>query len=286
MLRYKAKYWIWLLVLFTSVSCERDVELVKLPEFKQRLVISSFISPGDIVSYITISSNRRVFGELNINETPGNLTGFLSDGSREIKLDTIKTGFKFFPADMQIEDGKTYTLRVLSDKGLSAEASCTVPFRRKIEIEADTFMRVVSYPGMPALKRMMADIFLYDYQGEDNYYRIFGEQYLYDEKMSHPPLINHFYSIGENCFSDKGLDGKRILINTIPVSDPVLYDSSFLKFTVYFTDKAYYLFHLSLSNYSSDENPFTEISPVFSNITGGLGIFSAYTTDSVLVRIK
>jgi hypothetical protein len=273
-------------VLIASVSCEKEIDMVKSPEFKQKLVISSFISPSDTVSYITVSSNRRIFGELNIDETPGNLTAFLSDGSGEIKLDTTKTGFRFFPEEMQIEEGKTYKLRILSDKGLSAEASCTVPFRRKIEIEADTFMRVVSHPDMPEYKSLMADIFLYDYQGEDNYYRVTGEQKNYYSKYSHSPIINQFYELGEKCINDKGWDGKRSLINTINLTNPVSCDSSFLMFYIYFTDKAYYTFHQSLSNYSGDENPFTEISPVFSNITGGLGIFSAYTSDTVIIRLK
>lgn len=286
MLLNKTYYWIWLLILLTSISCEREVEFVRSPEFKQKLVICSFISPVDTVSYITVSSNRRIFGELNIDETPGNLTGFLSDGSREIRLDTTKTGFKFLREDMQIEDGKTYTLRVRSDKGLSAEASCTVPFRRKIKIEVDTFRSVVSHPMMPEQKVLMADIFLFDYQGEDNYYRVFGEQKMYYSKYSHSPIINQLDELGEKCTNDKGRDGKRFLMNTINITDPGVCDSSILNFCIFLTDKAYYDYHQSLSNYSSDENPFTEISPVFSNITGGLGIFAAYTKDSVAIRIK
>jgi len=282
----KTKYCFWLLLLITSVSCEREIDIVKLPEFTQKLVISSFISPGDTVSYITVSSNRRVFGELNVDESTGNLSAWFSDGSREIKLDTSKTGFKFSPEDMHIEEGKTYTIRVLSDKGLSAEASCTVPFSRKTEIEVDTFRRVLSYPGKPDLKSFMADIFLSDYEGEENYYRIFGEQVTFDTAFSHSPDIYKFWQLGDKCFNDRGWDGKRSLVKTSHIIDPVMSDSSFLRFYIMFTDKAYYTYHQSLNNYSNDENPFTEITPVFSNITGGLGIFSAYTSDTVIVRLK
>jgi hypothetical protein len=286
MLLNKTNNWIWLLVLFTSVSCDKELDMVKYPEYKQKLVISSFISPGDTVSYISVSSNQRIFGELNIKETIGNLTAFLSDGTREIKPDTSKTGFKFFPENMQIEEGKTYTLRVLSDKGFSPESSCKVPFKRKIEIDVDTFNTVIINPGNPPYKSTMANIFINDYMGEDNYYRVLGEQYTYIEKFTYSPLINWLYDLGEKVFSDKGRDGKRFLINTIHITDPELSDSSFLKLYILFTDKAYYDYHQSLSNYSGDGNPFTEVSPVFSNINGGLGIFSAYTSDTVIVRLK
>jgi hypothetical protein len=287
MLTYKIKYWIWLLMLITLFSCERNIENTGLPEFTQKLVICSFISPGDSVSYIAVSSNRRVFGELNPNESPGNLTAYLSDGSMEILLDTIKTGFMFYPEDMRIEEGKTYTLRVQSDKGLSTEATCTVPLRRNIEIEVDTFMRVENHFGMPTnYKSLMADIFLNDYEGETNYYRISGEQEIYYSLLHYSPSIRQFGELGDKVFNDKGWDGKRSLINTIHITDASWSDSSFLKFYILFTDKDYYLYHQSLFNYSDDENLFAEASPVFSNITGGLGIFSAYTSDTVVIRLK
>lgn len=283
----KIKYCCWLLALMiTTMSCEREVDYVKLPEFVQKLVISSFISPGDSISYITVSSNRRLFGELNPEENPGNLIAWISDGFKEIQLDTTKTGFKFFPEDMRIEEGKTYTLRVISDKGLSAEGSCTVPFKRKIEIEVDTFRKVLTLPDLTIQKVLMADIFLNDYEGEDNYYRIFGEQETYDEKFIQTPSVYRFYEMGETVFTDTGWDGKRSLINTIQISEPALNDSSFLKLYVQSTDKAYYSYHKSLDNYSKSRNPFAENSPVFSNIKGGLGIFSAYTSDTIIVRLK
>lgn len=282
----KIKYCCWLLALITTMSCEREVDYVKLPEFVQKLVISSFISPGDTISYITVTSNRRLFGELNPDENPGNLIAWISDGFKEIQLVTTKTGFKFFPVDMRIEEGKTYTLRVISDKGLSAEASCTVPFKRKIEIEVDTFRKVLTLPDLTIHKTFMADIFLHDYAGEDNCYRIFGEQETYNKEFNQSPSVYRFYEMGKTVFTDIGWDGKRSLINTIPITEPTLYDSSFLKLYVLFTDKAYFSYHQSLDSYSKNRNPFAENSPVFSNITGGLGIFSAYTSDTIIVRLK
>ena len=41
-----------------------------------------------------------------------------------------------------------------------------------------------------------------------------------------------------------------------------------------------------LKKYSSGEDPFTEPAPLYSNITGGLGVFAAYTFDSLVVRLR
>ena len=48
-----------LFVLITS--CEREVNNVSLPDFVQKLVINSFISPNDTVSFVSIASNERIF---------------------------------------------------------------------------------------------------------------------------------------------------------------------------------------------------------------------------------
>ena len=286
MFTYKIKYYLLFLSITFLASCDKEIDIVKLPEFVQQLVINSFISPADTVSYITVTSNRRVFGELNYEEDPGNLTATLSDGSREIALDTTILGFKFYPEDMAIEEGKTYTLKIQSDKGLMAEASCTVPFNRKIEIEVDTFSRTYNYHEMPNLKAHLADIYLTDYAGEENYYRLLYKQVSYYTDDKYPPWDQNFYSLRAKGLSDSARDGMRSLIGTVNIYNDESIDSSFLKIKIMYTDKAYFTFHKSLDTYSNDENPFAEISPVFSNIKEGLGIFAAYSIDSISFRLK
>jgi hypothetical protein len=88
-------------------------------------------------------------------------------------------------------------------------------------------------------------------------------------------------------FTDKGSDGKEISQRTEGTygyySTP---DSIFMKIYLLNTEKSYYQFHQSLLKYNDGTVPFSEVSPLFSNITGGLGIFSAYTVDSIVIRIK
>jgi hypothetical protein len=91
----------------------------------------------------------------------------------------------------------------------------------------------------------------------------------------------------ENIFSDKGKDGQKLFLKTIELSTSYeSADSAFLKIYLFNTDKAYFDFHNSFLNYSGGRDPFTENSPVFSNIEGGLGVFAAYTIDSLIFRLK
>ncbi len=285
-----------LIILFTS--CEENVNTVKLPEFKQMLAIASFISPSDSVSYVFVTSNKRLYGELNRDEKPGNLTATVSDGTIEISLDTVSNGLVFNNEKMQIQHGKTYTLKITSDKGLSAEASCTVPEKRDFDLNVDTFyIEEHLFPIDDTLYRVVFSreiaISFSDYPGEENYYRI-------------NPVLSNFYTdhttgevysykseirLDKEYYSDHGIDGKKIVLRFSSGSYSPYYkgassDSSLLTVHLYNTEKSYYLYHKSLENYNSGENPFSEATPVYSNIKGGLGIFTSYTVDSIVYVIK
>lgn len=272
--------------LIICTSCEKDVDNVRYPEFNQKLIIAGFISPNNRHHYISVTSNRKIYGDLSTNETLGNLTATLSDNTREISLDTTKSGFVFRPSDLPIVEGKTYTLKVRSDKGLFAEAYCTVPLNRSFALEIDTFRRVVDDPFNNKYSSFMSNFYFTDIQGEDNYYRLYCEQISYNSSYQISPSANRFMGYENEYFNDKGRDGKRSLITTINIEETEAVDSSFLKVYLLNTDKVYFDYHKSLKNYSGGDDPFTEASPIYSNIKGGLGIFAAYTVDSLIFRLK
>lgn len=282
----KSKYWLHIIVLIALISCEKEVSDVKLPEFKQKMVINSFISPINTVSNIDITSNRRIYGELGIIETLGNLTAFISDNTREIPLEQISSGFRFKRKDMPIKEGKTYKLRVISDKGISAEASCTVPLYRNLKIETDTFRTVYkdTYDIFHSYLKM--NVSFTDYPGEDNYYRLYCEQDIY--KFSEGIFYNiSYFGFKNELFNDKGKNGEKSLITSINIRDINDLDSSYIKVYILNTSKSYYDYQMSLKNYSGNkDDPFAENSPVYTNVTGGLGIFAAYNVDSLIFRLK
>ena len=272
--------------LLTSASCERDVNNLRYPDFKQKMVISAFISPDNINNYISVTSNRRIYGDLSMHETLGNLSATLSDNNHEISLDTTGSGFVFRSSDLPVEEGKTFKLKISSDKGLSAEATCTVPLRRSFSLEVDTFRRFEQVSDDYVYAAFMLNFYFTDFQGEDNYYRFYCEQTTYHSSYYYPKFTLRYLDLENKYFTDKGKDGDRSLITTLNIDDPKHDDSSFLKVYLLNTDKAYFDFHKSLDKYEGGDDPFTEASPVYSNINGGLGIFAAYTVDSLIFRLK
>lgn len=267
-------------------SCEREVKNIILPEFRQKLVIHSYISPSDTLSFVRVSSNRRIYGELNTGENTGNLSATISNGTTTVNLTRVTDGFLFRPGNMKIEEGKSYTLKVISDKGLSAEASCTVPLKRDFMIEADTSRSFYAEPYNGGYYRIQAIIHLTDFPGESNYFRFSCKELLYDPGYYYYPEKFQLLGQKQEFFDDSGKDGRKFLVDIITASEPYKSDSAFLVFYIQNTDKAYYTFHKSLENYSGGSDPFSEVSPLYSNINGGLGVFSAYTVDSLVVRLK
>lgn len=274
------------IVALISASCEKVVNDIKVPEFQQKLVISGYISPDNAKNYISVSTNYRNYGDLWAVDTMGKITVTLTDGINTISLDTTRSGYFFNSSDSPVKEGNTYTIKVNTETGLSAEASCTVPFRSNFDLSIDTTCSIRHIPGYGADLYVYSNIYFTDTQGEDNYYMFLCEQINYISKWASSPYIFEISVPEKAYFNDKGRDGVRskISLQTIGVGQDT--DSSILKVYLLNTDKAYYEYQKSLANYNSGEDPFTEPSPLYSNITGGLGIFAAYTVDSLILKLK
>jgi len=289
MRRGSGKYLIVFILICSIYACEKEVRHAKVPAFEQKLVVASFISPSDSMCSVTVSSNRRLYGELNDFESRGNLSGTISDGYSTLALDTTLTGLKFNNSKIKIEPGKTYKLKVMSDKGMSAESECTVPLFRDFIIKADTFSVLHQVPGYNSWREFNIDVTFKDIPDELNYYRLTGtfNGFKTPEDPGRTEINRRQLSFTKELFTDKEAgSGSEIKSSTGLGQSFSYYDSAFIKIYLLNTEKSYYLYHKSLENYNSGDDPFSEVTPVYSNIDGGLGIFTSFTVDSLIYRLK
>lgn len=283
------KYFISLIIIWSCIACEKEVKHVKLPPFEQKLVIASFVSPSDSISHVTVSSNKKLYGELNGYESTGKLSGIISDGSVSVALDSALNGLKFLNSKFTIRPGKTYRLKVMSDNGLSAEGECMVPQYRDFDISADTFSVVHSVPGYNSWRELNIDISFKDFPGEVNYFRLYGRftAYRTAEDPGATEVIERDLYFSRDLFTDKEAGSASVIKSSTGMGQlNSNYDSAFVKVYLLNTEKSYYLYHKSLKDYNSGDDPFSEVTPVYSNITGGLGIFTSFTSDSLIFRLK
>ncbi|HLP73504.1 MAG TPA: DUF4249 domain-containing protein [Bacteroidales bacterium] len=288
-----------LITLAATCSCTKDVDILRFPEYKRKLVISGFLSPDEETHYISVGMNQVLYVGSDESPYPGKITGSLSDGGKEISLrpifrkydimgaaDSIFAGFVFTSAELAVEEGKTYTLKVSDESGLYAESSCTVPQKKNLSPAFDT-LRVYSQYD-PGYSYLQGEVSFTDIPGEENYYALLCERIHYRAHNTPPRAeFQNLLDPKKSYFNDVGIDGKRTTVRLNIFNSPGnSSDSAFIKIYLLNTDKPYYDFHKSVANYVSGEDPFTEASPIYSNIKGGLGIFAAYTCDSIIVRLK
>ena len=290
-----------IIIFSLTASCEKDVNNIIHPEFNLKLLISGFLSPDEKNHYISVETNGPIYYDGILDWNHGLFSATLSDGSREISLrpifwkynlsgvpDSLVRGFVFTSSELSVEEGNTYVLKVESDKGLFAEASCTVPYKKNLfpELDSVSINHTNSYDNSKYTS-LKSDFYFTDIKGEENYYGVLSELTWPDpnnifSNTQSKILIDPKY----NCFNDKGIDGNRLKIPLESFSISYLHDSTFFKTYLLNTDKPYYDYHKSIEKYQSGETPFTEASPIYSNIKGGLGIFAAYTYDSIIIRLK
>jgi len=280
------KYILLLLLVLSAYGCEKWVKFDSTPAFEQKLVVTSFISPSDTVSEIYVTSNQRLYGFYEQLEEPGDLTGTISDGTTEVQLDTTSSGLSFSRDKMPVISGKTYTLKISSSKGLYAEAVTTIPQKRETMIKVDTVTVNQDVPGYESSGFLRISVEFTDYPGEKNYYNIIGKITVFKTTPG-PETDIYYYRFWFEYINDmKASPDNKITLNKWMTPSINNYDSAFINVSLLNTEESYYMYHTSLNEFDRSDNPFSEAKPVYSNIEGGLGIFTSYTVDSLRFRLK
>lgn len=278
-------------------GCEKEVTGIKLPDSVSKLLVSSFISPQDTIIRVYVTRSVPNLGYRQPGSKPvENASVSLSDGTQTRPLAFTGQMYSVDTRNFPIMAGATYTLRVSVPGGETAEATCTVP-------QALTESPTVIIDSVLYSDDLQRDYFVRlhwdDVAGQENYYRPLGEVNMEikqppDNKPSDsiPPFIlNQIYWEGDVFLDDQGKDGEPFQspkgrMFTL-FSDLDAFGTIELYAYVLHTDRHYYQYHRSVQLATrSMDNPFAEPVLVYSNVTGGLGIFAAFNAASIVVRVK
>lgn len=289
-MKLKDLKYLLLLIFLISTSCEKDVKNDLLPGFEKKLVVTSFLSPADSVSFIRVTSNRPVYGVLGPYESPGIVSGWISDGEKEISMITTDSGLVFTKEMMPVVNNKSYEIRIVNDKGLSVFAECTVPERYDFQISVDTFS-VVKVGKDPwdkdfTWREEFVSISVKDDPAKENYYHVTGEYEVHLPGRTY--VYKEYIDFEKDVFTDREKNADGLITFSAPYNNSYRNSpgSTFIKIYLLNTEKSYYLYHKTIFDYKDDDNPFTEPTPVYSNIKGGLGIFTSYVIDSAILRLQ
>lgn len=302
--------WGLIVLALLTVSCEsifvKVVDPTNIPIGEQKLTVHCYISPQDTVLTAVVNRSRAVLGAHNsvrLGSLP-DATVTLSDGDRSVVLryndqqdiPLHRIDARKFP----IQVGKMYSLAASLPTGERVTATCTVPDSVPI-----TSFRIDSLPdpnignGLGYYVRMIWQ----DPVGVVNYYRVAGDneygsvghQYVQGRYIEVPiRAVNELFVVGESPYlTDQNLDGRTMISPegrlSYTLSSGKIYANRPILINLYLlnADVNYYRYHESLERaVQAQSNPFAEPTPVFSNITGGLGCFGAYNRSTWAERLN
>ena len=275
-------------------ACEKEATGIKLPESNSKLVVTGFISPQDTAVNVEVIRSTPAFGSRSVGPPfVSDALVTLSDGDRTVTLPRRGEHGGWYFVDTQampVVAGRTYTLRVSVPAGESLEASCTVP---EAPAPPELAYDSLSTPDNNA-PRYTLRMSWPDPTGPENYYRPSAEvRTVLTENVDRPPpipLTQPVYWEADELTDDKAADGGMLYSSrgTFWFGGLSEYNpKQYLVGQLLHVDRHYYLYHRSLRNAGrSQDNPFAEPVLVYSNVTGGLGVFAAYNRASAEIRLR
>jgi|GEM_PF-486670 len=310
-------WWIGLLVILSS--CETLVGIVpesRIGKQKAQLVVHCYLSAADTLIKVFVSRSTPVFSDKPANPLVEDALVTLGDGSREetLRYDPTLQVYTLLPEALGgIRAGKTYYLKVSrGDEVL--QASTTIPQEppaiSSYQVDSSYTSGGIfgDYDTTLAVRYTWKDI-----PGSGHYYRTSGRALVelayreYDlegnmvikEGLAWVPLSWDRSFGRRDLQSDINEDGHtmesplgRVTARRATFVDGISRDHSdkpsrvlSMTLELLLTDEVYYRYHRSVEqNEDAAENPFAEPALLYSNVSGGLGIFASFNSFSIDIK--
>ncbi len=308
-----------LIILVFFTSCDKLITTLpesRLPTREEKLVVYSMISPQDTLVSVWVSLSKPIFTEVDpailvpvvvggdtisyIEKGLNSAQVILNDGQKDLILPyNIKQNKYSGKNDLKnpfIVVGKTYTLKVIAN-GMSAEASTSIPneipqlelldftlkkntgfqtnYENSLKLRANDTENLLNY-ALFASSVSIDSVPLVDKNGNKT------------GKFKVNNIENRIFFDDFRSFSSTNYKLPIEILGTGNINggsagntkDPYF---SRLYVDLRKTDKNYFEYErFRRSNRSG--NPFTEPTPLFSNIKGGLGVFGSYNSNIKIVK--
>lgn len=273
----------WLILTIAALlfsSCERLISEIEAPQSEPKLVIYSVISPQDSIIEVKVKKSNPLFSEVTYQwdeeRFPAviNATVILSGEGQSVTIpyNEAFTTYRINRKAFNITPGGHYELKVMVQDFIQISAECTVPEQTPPDIE-------ITGTGMTEETGMMEWYFEFrfkDLPGIGHNYLVNVAITNYDPWMEE--TYNYFpgFKQGNYLVSDKTNDDGFFNYRTYPIV-PQYMDTNNIWVSLSLVDENYYQYAQSVDNFQND-NPFSEPTPIYSNIEGGLGVFAGINT--------
>jgi hypothetical protein len=282
-----------LLAALSFQACETDITDSVRINTKPELVVTAFISPQDTAFEVRVVQTSPVVGKLITGDAARvqNATVRILRGSESVLLtyDPKRHVYWAYTTGLPVVAGQTYSLQVSAPGFQEVTGSCTVPVTDGVALtDLRHEVRQKSWPGGQPYQEHDFSFKWQDAPGRENYYHPVVERVQQDPHTHrwHPYLLT---DESKPYYSDEKNDGLVFSASRSYTEWPGPQTPLRTDLHVYLavTDRAYYLYHQSLRQFQdTDGNPFAEPVLIYSNVSGGLGVFAAYNQLKATYRVE
>lgn len=264
-------------------SCEQDANIdVDIPDMPPKLVINSFITPQDTFIRVRVTKSNPIFGSQDIDPAApvenATVKIFGNNTSVVLTYDAVQELYFIATTVFSVNPGNEYRLEV-SAPGMSDVSSITVvPPAPPADFSA-SFVSGIDSSQVYWWQYNIESVFSFtDVPLAPDYYRIEERLLSYDPFTSDSLQRDYWQSLLIEENEDGGAVEKSSYTYYTLNHDVNYYEEPVAMIYYFFRcSESYYKYHVGLYNFSGGGggDPFTEPSFMYSNISGGYGIFAA-----------
>jgi hypothetical protein len=273
------KYSIIILSLSLTIfgGCNGFVSDVDGPKVDPKLVLFCVISPEMDTLEVRVNKSWPLDtpqpGMHGMYSPVENATVKLKSNEREaiLNFNFRRQSFVVAASQFPIEPRKTYRLEVSAPGGFEAWAECTVPAVLPNALEVT---QVDKYTSDGWFEGRALSLKLVDLQGLGHFYYVDLARRFWSSFPDGPTsgFETIGFETGEQYITDANKDGAFFLFRSfrfdfLPTRDTLVLYSAL-------TDEHFFRYHQSV-RFFSGESPFSEPTPIYTNVVGGLGVFAA-----------
>lgn len=262
-----------LLFLVTLFSCTKEI-YVEIPDNDPKLVVNAYLAPENDSIQVWVSKSTPLYHIYDENNTMlSNAMVELSDDKStwiNIPYDFNTTSYLAPTNVLPILAQQKYYIRVSAPEFATVESEITIPEYSNINFR---YFKLETRVGEYGDTSRLISYKFNDPVGVENFYAFKAQVFHFDSINQYSYYSELYNENGDWIMSDKVFDGKE---TTVTFTGYDVRPGDTVQITVMQTDESFYLFHYSLSNFEG-QNPFSEATPIYSNISNGLGAFAGYT---------
>lgn len=253
-------------------SCDTMVTNVKVPDVEPQLIVYSFLSPENQNIVVEVRRTMPIFkGSREGNDTVTNATvRIIQGGNQQLIPYTSKGQYRLPQSSFPLVPGLTYRIEVSTPQGERVTGTTTIP----TSIVAIDSVNLSTQRGPFGFDLDLLQIRWIDNPAEKNYYQLYSAY----TSASEDTFLNipSFVSEIDNQVLSDDLSRNNVMSATVQTSLGLSAgDTTLVDVVLAHTDEAYYRYHTLRLNYSGN-NPFSEPTIMFNNVTGGVGVVASY----------